>query len=364
MRQILIIENGKPTILNESDFTEEGKLQDYIEEYPSVIPLSEIIEGASDLLCIGREVIAGPGFIDLLFIDKDGLLTLAETKLRRNREARREVIGQIIEYASYVSQWTADDVYRIANDYFKNSKKVPVKYRGDSLDTVLERIVGYEFSAEEFRFKVEQNLKDGRIRLIIGVDTLIEPLRATVTFLNSFSTFEILLLQVSSFEESESKKALIPLLFGYKPPEPVGQGIRVTTTEEDFFEDVRKRCQENVIRAMEDLYKFSKDNAASIGWGTGGARRSFIFHGVKKGLSIFTLYFDGEICNNFRWYQHGANNLESEKTKEFWANELSVKLGINFPKDRWSIAKVNDLVQRNKLEDFKKVVLALCQRIE
>ena len=116
MRKILVIEGDKATTLDEIEFIEEGKLQDYLEEYPNVIPLSEIVEGASDLVCIGREVGAGSGSIDLLCIDKDGLLTIIETKLRKNREARREVIGQIVEYASYVSQWAADDVFRIANE--------------------------------------------------------------------------------------------------------------------------------------------------------------------------------------------------------------------------------------------------------
>ena len=177
-------------------------MQDYLEEYPIVIPLSEIIEGASDLLCIGREVIAGSGYIDLLFIDKEGLLTLVETKLRKNREVRREVIGQVIEYASYVSQWNADDVYRIANEYFLTSDVVPSERKGITLDKVMksDKIVGDEFSDEDFRYQIEQNLRDGRLRLIIAVDKLIEELRATVTFLNSNSKYEILLLKVSSFE--------------------------------------------------------------------------------------------------------------------------------------------------------------------
>ena len=119
MAKILLIDGENIKTLDKVRFTEEGKLQDYLEKYPSLIPLSEIVEGASDLLCIGREVGAGPGSVDLLFIDKDGLLTLVETKLVKNPEIRREVIGQIIEYASYVSQWTADKVYRVANEYLK-----------------------------------------------------------------------------------------------------------------------------------------------------------------------------------------------------------------------------------------------------
>ena len=362
MPKILVIEGDKVTPLDKTKFTEEGKLQDYLEKYPSLIPLGEIVEGASDLLCIGREVGAGPGAIDLLFIDKGGLLTVVETKLAKNPEARRTVVGQIIEYAPYVSQWTADDVYRVADEYFLKSDKVPSDYKGRTFDEVIGQFTEGDFSADKFRNSIGQNLRNGKIRLLIAVDELVEPLRATVTFLNSYSKFDILLLQVSSFEEKErDRKILAPSLFGYKPP-PTIEG-RVQSTEDNFFDDARKRCDEDVVKAMEELYKFSKEKAAFIGWGTGAARRSFIFHGVRRGLSVFTLYSDGEICNNVGSGE-AWSTPEEEAFRDFWATELSRRLEIDFPKDRWFIARADDLVQRNNLGEFKQAVLTLCQKIE
>ena len=355
MAKILVIEGDEVTPLDKTKFTEEGKLQDYLEKYPSLIPLSDIVEGAFALLCIGREVSAGPGAIDLLFIDKDGLLTIVETKLRRNREARREVIGQIIEYASYISQWTTDKVYEIANAYLKSN-----------LDEVMGNVGEGEFSAEDFRSNIEQNLKNGNIRCIIAVDELIEPLRAIVTFLNSYSKFEILLLQVSNFEEKgRDRKILAPSLFGYKPPPPNEK--RVQSTEDNFFEDARKWCDTDVIKALEDLCNFTKEKAVYIGWGTGAARRSFLFHGVKKGFSFFATYSDGTIVN----YVGGTETwvtLDNEALKDFWVTELTRRLEIDLPQNwkayPWFTIRVSDLVQRNKLGKFKQAVLSLCQQIE
>ena len=121
MSKILVIEGDKVTPLDKTKFTEEAKLQDYLEKYPSLIPLGEIVEGASDLLCIGREIGVPSGAIDLLFIDKEGLLTIVETKLAKNPEARRTVIGQIIEYVSYISEWTTDKVCEVADVYLESS---------------------------------------------------------------------------------------------------------------------------------------------------------------------------------------------------------------------------------------------------
>ncbi|MBC8273704.1 MAG: hypothetical protein H8E40_01870 [Chloroflexi bacterium] len=369
MRKILLIDGGKATPLNETKFTEESKLQDYLEEYPSLIPLADIVEGAADLLCIGREVGAGSGSIDLLCIDNDSLLTIVETKLRRNREARREVVGQIIEYASYVSQWTADDVYRIANEYFAKSEKAPQSYKGKTLDEVIREIVGDEFSDEAFRARIGQNLRDGRIRLVITVDELIEPLRATVTFLNSHSNFDILLLQVTDFEESETKKVLVPLLFGYAT-KSTDKGSRETKhwDEDSFLADTKERCEPKIADNIIKLYEFTQDNADKISWGKGATYGSFTFRKIRQGMlvSIFAITSAGSGWVCFGEFMGKAVKEEAIQTFRAKLNEIP---GINIPEEATKLGKfpsftVEALTKADNLKNFQDAVLALCQQIE
>ncbi len=298
MAKILLIDGENIQALDKIQFTEESKLQDYLEKYPTLIPLVDIVEGASDLLCIGREVGAGPGAIDLLFIDKDGLLTIVETKLAKNPEARRTVIGQIVEYASYISQWTVDDVYRVATEYFSQSDKVPSNYRDGTLDKVMAKIGGGEFSDEDFRSNIEQNLKSGKIRLIIAVDELIEPLRATVTFLNSYSNFDILLLQVRNFEESESRKVLIPALFGYATKGGGSQPPKPKINEQIFL----ARCREGGYERAKELYFKAKAlkesrraNGDFINWGVSGYSYNIAWKDNPAGVLIFVGYGNGSL---------------------------------------------------------------------
>lgn len=297
MAKILVIEGDKVTPLDKTKFTEEGKLQDYLEKYPSLIPLGEIVVGASDLLCIGREVSAGPGTIDLLFIDKDGLLTVVETKLAKNPEARRTVVGQIIEYASYVSQWPADDIERIANDYFK-SDKVPEGYKDKTLYDAIRQLGMEELSDEEIRASIENNLRNGKVRLVIAVDELVEPLRATVTFLNENSKFDILLLQVSNFEESKSRKVLIPSLFGYAPKQETTRGRPPKINEEIFLAHCRgsehKKAEELYFKATE-LKDRRKDNGDFINWGVSGYSYRMPWKGYPAGETIFVGYENGSL---------------------------------------------------------------------
>lgn len=287
MARILLIDGEDIKVIDKIKFTEESKLQNYFEKYPTIIPLSDILEGASDLLCIGREVSVPSGAIDLLFIDKDGLLTILETKLVKNPEIRRTVIGQIIEYASYISQWTADDVYRIVNEYLKSN-----------LDEAMQEMREGEFSDEDFRSNIEQNLKNGKMRLIIAVDELSEPLRATVTFLNSYSKFDILLLQVSSFEESKTKKVLIPLLFGYATKGGGAQPPKPKINEKIFFERCREGGHERAIELyfkVKALKESRGNNSDFINWGVSGYSYNIAWKDNPAGVPIFVSSAGGSL---------------------------------------------------------------------
>lgn len=91
----------------------ERDLQDWIERDPSLID--------PDLLIIGREVEAVAGRIDLLAITSSGGLRVIE--LKRDRTPR-EVVAQVLDYASWVSRLTTPDVHRIAASY-ASQRKLP-----------------------------------------------------------------------------------------------------------------------------------------------------------------------------------------------------------------------------------------------
>jgi len=352
MPKILVIEGDKVTPLDKTKFTEEAKLQDYLEKYPSLIPLGEIVEGASDLLCIGREVGVPSGAIDLLFIDKEGLLTIVETKLAKNPEARRTVIGQIIEYVSYISEWTTDKVCEVADAYLESS-----------VDEAMQKVAGDDFSADDFRNNIEQNLRGGKIRLLIAVDELVEPLRATVTFLNKNSNFDILLLQVSSFEEKAGEKVLIPSLFGYKPPPP--SSLRKKWDEKRFFADIKGKCEKLIVDAVTELYEFTKSNADEISWGTGAYEGSFTFRRTRYGkkVSIFAVYSSGEIQFNFGNMKD--NGLEEETLESFRA-KLNEIPDVKLPKEvvtergKYPYMRADFITRAENLKHLQGAILSLC----
>jgi hypothetical protein len=98
-----------PEEIEKSGPTLEKNLHDWLEQDIEVI--------SNDLLVIGREVMTDFGkSIDLLCLNSEGDIVIVE--LKRDRTPR-EVIAQVLEYASWVDELTYDRIVRIANSYLE-----------------------------------------------------------------------------------------------------------------------------------------------------------------------------------------------------------------------------------------------------
>jgi hypothetical protein len=204
----------------EEGFATEAELQEFLREHPDLMPLEEIDLNAPGLLCIGWEVGLASGAEDILYIDRNGLLTVVETKLRKNPQARREVVGQVLEYAAQMATWSSADVALQAERFFADSA-CPEQYRGCTLEKALRLFVESgegppELSYDYFLGQVQANIDSGHFRLIIAIDDPPEPLLKTVEFVNRFSQrFEMYLIQLKRFRDlARDQNIFVPALFG------------------------------------------------------------------------------------------------------------------------------------------------------
>src|SRR5437879_1597902 len=108
-RPVILI-GPKTQVLRPVPYALEQILQEQLEKHPEILWLGAVSESAPKLVTIGREVQVPSGAIDLLLLGEDGVLVLVETKLKRNQEARRTVLAQLLEYASYLDNWTVEEV--------------------------------------------------------------------------------------------------------------------------------------------------------------------------------------------------------------------------------------------------------------
>lgn len=190
--------------------TLEDALQTLLQDYPEIIPGTQI-DPASDepprFVLLRREMPVAGWSLDHLYVDQYGVLTLVETKLLQNPESRRDVIGQIIEYAANAQEvWAFGKARQYAVEYWSK--------RGKDFNDILSDKFP-ELDIEEFWKKVEDNLSHRRIRLIIASDTIRPEVRRMVEYLNSeMQNTEVLGLELKIYGENDDELVFVPRIIG------------------------------------------------------------------------------------------------------------------------------------------------------
>lgn len=97
----------------------ETDLQDLLAVCPSALPFQQFSSVFYPSVCIGREVGTPVGPIDCLFISGQGRLTIVETKLYKNPEARRAVVAQLLDYCDQASRFSFQQLDDCAREFAK-----------------------------------------------------------------------------------------------------------------------------------------------------------------------------------------------------------------------------------------------------
>lgn len=154
----------------------EGAIQELIQLNPGCLPIAEIDPLFSDPVPICMELNTPAGPIDNFMVTASGLPVIAECKLWRNPEGRREVVGQILDYAKELGRWSSSDLQREVGRRLKREGNA-------LLDLVRE--AGHVVDEIAFNDALTHNLRRGRFLLLIvgdgireGVETIAEYLQA------------------------------------------------------------------------------------------------------------------------------------------------------------------------------------------
>jgi len=351
----------------EEGYASEEELQVFLREHSELIPVDDIELGTPPLLCIGWEVGVASGSEDLLYIDETGLMTVVETKLRKNPESRREVVGQILEYASCLCSWSATDIEKQAQKFFA-SDACPAEYKGLSLESALEPFLERtespgrtEFVYEDFLSALSTNLERGHIRLVIAIDEPPDPLLRTVEFVNRFSErFEMYLIQLKRFhDKATGQNIFVPALFGRVARAETKRRPGRQWDNESFLQQAAERCPEN-LSTLKRLIEFARSEKAII-WGRGASVGSFQFLFTAQGgrkLPAFFVMANGRMSFDFmtltKW-------LDPSVVASY-RDALALAKGIPheaISTDTWKEFEVSVLSSQQSWKAFQQAVLAL-----
>jgi hypothetical protein len=165
--------------------------------------------GDEELLLVRREQTIGDGetsqarwSIDHLFVTKEAVPVLVEVKRATDTRLRREVIGQLLDYAANGSvHWNDGMLKRSFEEHCQQQDEDPQ----ESL-----QLFAPSEDYEAFWEQVDANLRAGRMRLVVVADTIPAELERIILFLDEQMSADVKGIELNWFEGENDKTTLVP----------------------------------------------------------------------------------------------------------------------------------------------------------
>ena len=182
---------------------DETWLQDLFFRIPEILPVAAIDAAYRGALPVCRELSTPAGRVDAVYVNPLGRLILAEFKLWRNPQARREVIGQILDYAQAIASWSYEDLQREVSKALKR--------RGNVLFELIHANTP-DIDEAEFVDNVTRHLRRGEFLLLIIGDGIHEGVENIVNFVQRHSGlhFNLALVEAALYRDREERVIVQP----------------------------------------------------------------------------------------------------------------------------------------------------------
>ncbi|SLN13251.1 hypothetical protein [Oceanibacterium hippocampi] len=292
----------------------EDRMQTLVARYPELIS-----DGDGDLLLIRREQSiadsedgGGRWSLDHLFVTREAVPVLVELKRAADSRLRREVVGQMLDYAANsTAYWQAG---RIADSFTATAEDA-----GLDPESTLEEFVG-EQETSAFWNQVDANFKAGRIKLVFVADEIPRELARVVEFLNDQMRADVRAVELRWFAGEGGETTLSPRVIGEtertaaikrapSSPEPISR-------EEWLLKHIAPAGEEALAGARAYIAMVEK-----LGGEAGVAsRQGSIFAAFRptSGKTFYPLHLWAEgrqVSLTFRWlYQRPA--FQDETTRQ------------------------------------------------
>lgn len=275
----LLNPDGRLIEMIEREYDSEGLLQGLLAEHPDLLAGGQINEESPRRwLLIAREAglpdsdeSGSRWSVDHLFLDQDAVPTIVEVKRSSDSRIRREVVGQMLDYAANaVVYWPMETIRALLT--------ARAEVQGTDPDRLVQEFVDSNSSADEFWQAVKTNLQAGRVRLVFVSDVIPPELQRVVEFLNTqMDPAEVIAVEVKQFA-GEGVRSLVPRVLGQTAEAQRKKSLSRRGrkwTEESFFERLGANSSSDEVRVARDLLTWAQETGLRIWWGEGAKEGSF-----------------------------------------------------------------------------------------
>jgi len=304
--------------ITKSKLDREERLEEWLEKDISVI--------SDDLLVIGRQVPTDfGGAIDLLCIDRNGDTVIVE--LKRDKTPR-EIVAQVLEYASWVKDLPRDRIVEIANKYFEGQLPLP---------TSLEQAF-----LNKFGMQLPEVLNENHRMLIVASELD----SSTERVINYLSEHGLALNAVTFHYFKEDNREYLGRVFLIEP----------RLTEQQRESKKKQRLAEEELQqiaaknGVAELYQKLKEGLTNVfdDWGT--TKSSLAFIGFREGRrnTIFSLVPVGSDAEHGLKFQIYIKRF----SRYFKIDEKTVESIL--PENKWEWQFAKDQPEYSGYEGFFK----------
>ena len=357
-------------------FAKEAHLQDLIAQNPHLLAGEQMYPG-SDLrfMLVKREIgiqsadgRATRWSLDHLFVDQNGMPTLVEVKRSSDERIRREVVGQLLEYASNcLRSWPAGKL----REYFEQGGDTQERFNkllGPELevgeDDGTQPQASRERRIDQFWNRVDAKLRKGDIRLVFLADELPLNLVRTIEFLNArFATIEVVGVELKQYSHGEIR-FVVPRVVGVST-EVLEKQRRADPDrgnwDEDSFLDVIHTDHGQAARdAVSLIMDWCRENRTQVGF-TNSKSGSFVPE-VPRGKKMVwpvAINMDGRVTLQLGHLAQRGGGMEPLEAREELLRRLNgflkERIGLDRSSTQPSFA-LAELTSADALKGFLKTM--------
>ena len=341
----LVQGEGQLVAMTEQAYDTEDVLQGLLANYPDLLAGEQINpESPRRWLLLSREASlpseeggAGRWSVDHLFVDQDGIPTIVEVKCSTDTRIRREVVGQMLDYAANaVVYWPVET---LRAQFEAQSDK-----EGSSTEEQILTNLGLE-DADSLWHAIRTNLQAGRVRMIFVADVIPPELRRVVEFLNAqMNPAEVIAVEVRQYEATNSpgQKALVSRVVGQTQQALTQKTVGTPRSRpprdwdyDSFVSELRMRHGQDAVTDFDRIVEWSRARDLVPDWGHGPTHGTFYpdLYNKRNRIRAFAVWTSDEVSVDYTDLSQVAPFDDIDTLEELVAR-LNAIPGVSAPSPR------------------------------
>lgn len=365
--KLFFVSNGAALEMSEQSYEAESYLQKIVEDNPHLLARAwgdnecRLFLIKRELEILESEDGSNSYSLDHLLVGEDGVPVLVEVKRSTDTRIRREVIGQMCDYACRACTWKVDKLRELFME--NNSSEV-----------------ADEFDSDEFWAQVATNLKAEHLRLVFVADKIPDTLRVLIEFLDrNMAGIEVYGVEVRQYKTSDalllSSSVIGNSLLDSKKTGQTAQRSYRTWSDTDFTEYLREHGLGEVAPVVDEIRDFSKGLGLSCYSGRGGSCPSYSVRMGDQRLFAVSAWWKksvGFLCEVDFFIPYVLPPLGSD-----WDEDKLRSFLTDLPKRKdaegkdyaWSSPRtqyidIHAFLESTNMETFKQIVKDICKALK